>query len=89
MTASQPSSSTVGRTFEPEYPHPGSTASCDACGTVVNRYYHCVQCQEETGLFDLCAECCGAIYLKNAVARPHHPTHDYVTHQMQHVAPPS
>ena len=52
---------------EPEYPKPGSSASCDACGTVVNRYYHCMQCPESTGLFDLCTECCGAIYLGKGI----------------------
>ena len=43
---------------EVEYPQPGSVASCDACGSVVNRYYHCLDCPETTGLFDLCSECC-------------------------------
>ena len=42
---------------EIEYPLPGSVASCDACGSVVNRYYHCVDCMEhDGGLFDLCSE---------------------------------
>lgn len=43
---------------EVEYPQPGSVASCDACESVVNRYYHCLDCPETTGLFDLCSECC-------------------------------
>ena len=42
---------------EIEYPNPGSSASCDGCGTVVERFYHCMNCPEETGLFDLCASC--------------------------------
>ena len=71
---------------EPEYPLPGSSASCDACGQVVDRYYHCAECQEHTGLFDLCVRCCGAIYLQGGRKIPH-PTHDYVSHTMQHVVP--
>ena len=44
---------------EIEYPLPGSVASCDACGNVVQRYYHCQDCLEHVGgLFDLCTECC-------------------------------
>jgi hypothetical protein len=77
---------------EVEYPLPGSIASCDACGSVVNRYYHCANCQEATGLFDLCTECCAALYLKQGgadVSKPEHATHDYATHQMVHVAPPA
>ena len=77
---------------EAEYPLPGSTASCDACGEVVNRYYHCQDCQEATGLFDLCVRCCGAIYLKSHGGPPlkiDHPTHDYDTHRMAHVCPPA
>lgn len=78
-----------------EYPNPGSSATCDACYQVVNRYYHCLDCAEETGLLDLCSECCAAIYLKQgsprALARaqmPAHPTHLYATHRMAHVVPP-
>ena len=41
---------------EIEYPLPGSYASCDACGQVVDKYYHCVQCGVLEG-FDLCAQC--------------------------------
>ena len=48
----------AGMGDEIEYPLPGSVASCDACGDVVNRFYHCQDCPEETGLFDLCTECC-------------------------------
>ena len=76
-----------------EYPLPGSDASCDACGTVVNRYYHCLDCPEETGLFDLCSECCAAVYLKQGSPRalkvqpPSHPTHSYAQHRMVHVVP--
>jgi hypothetical protein len=29
---------------EIEYPLPGSVAACDACGNVVDRYYHCACC---------------------------------------------
>ena len=78
-----------------EYPNPGSEASCDACNNVVRRYYHCMDCREETGLFDLCTECCAAVYLKQgtpqALARmnlPSHPTHQYATHRMVQVCPP-
>jgi hypothetical protein len=45
------------RPAEVEYPLPGSVASCDACGSVVSRYYHCADCVEATGLFDLCVPC--------------------------------
>ena len=76
---------------EIEYPLPGSVASCDACGEVVDRFYHCQDCQEETGLFDLCSECCAALYLQQGrsvgVQRPEHPTHDYASHRMLQVAP--
>jgi len=76
---------------EAEYPNPGSVAACDACGEVVSRYYHCANCVEQTGLFDLCTTCCAGIYLKSGmsprVQMPMHPTHDYATHQMVHVAP--
>lgn len=79
-----------------EYPNPGSEGACDACGEVVTRFYHCTDCPERTGLFDLCTECCAAIYLKkgtpSAMAKsggpPAHPTHNYQTHRMIHVAPP-
>ena len=79
-----------------EYPLPGSEGSCDACGEVVTRFYHCADCKEETGLFDLCTPCCAAIYMNkgtsSAVAKsggpPPHPTHNYNTHRMIHVAPP-
>jgi len=81
-----------GMQSEAEYPNPGSVASCDACGEVVSRYYHCANCVEQTGLFDLCTTCCAGIYLKSGmpprVQMPVHPTHDYGTHQMLHVAPP-
>ena len=39
-----------------EYPLPGSDASCDSCGQVVDKYYHCVQCGVIKG-FDLCEQC--------------------------------
>ena len=71
-----------------EYPFPGSVCSCDACGQVVNRYYHCANCREETGLFDLCVVCCGQMYLQGGKQIPH-PTHDYAAHQMIHVVPRS
>ena len=80
---------------EIEYPLPGSTASCDSCGSVVDRYYHCADCLEETGLFDLCTECCAAIYLKQSTPRamanarpPNHATHNYSSHRMIHIAIP-
>lgn len=80
---------------EVPYPLAGSFAACDACGQVVQRYYHCADCQEDTGLFDLCTECCAAVYLKQgtpaALAKmrlPDHPTHVYETHQMVHIVPP-
>ena len=74
---------------EIEYPWPGSVCSCDACGSVVDRYYHCIDCQEATGLFDLCVRCCGSIYLNVQGGLPlvAHPTHDYKSHRMQHVIP--
>ena len=55
---------------------------------------HCQDCLEETGLFDLCTECCAAIYLKQGTPRalamqpPSHPTHAHASHRMAHVAPP-
>ena len=67
--------------------------ACDACGSVVNRYYHCADCPEETGLFDVCTECCAALYLKQGSPRalsmgmPDHPTHDYKNHRMVHITP--
>jgi hypothetical protein len=81
---------------EVEYPLPGSVASCDACGEVVNRFYHCEDCCEATGLFDLCVECCAATYLNQGTPRalahaaqlPSHPTHKFATHRMVHITPP-
>ena len=77
------------------YPNPGCVASCDACDQVVNRFYHCLDCPESTGLMDLCTECCAAIYLKQGTPRalarmviPNHPTHVYASHRMMKVAPP-
>jgi hypothetical protein len=80
---------------EAEYPLPGSTASCDLCGDVVNRFYHCAECREEQGgLFDLCVVCCGAVYLKQGkpellqrARQLRHPTHNFQTHPMVHVTP--
>lgn len=79
---------------EVEYPFPGSTASCDLCGDVVSRFYHCAECREETGLFDLCTQCCGVCYLQQGPpallmrARSlNHPTHVFSTHTMVHVTP--
>jgi len=81
---------------EPEYPNPGSSASCDCCGEVAYRYYHCTDCREETGLFDLCTECCAAVYLQKGppqllakAKQLQHPTHAFVHHTMQHVVPAS
>ena len=84
------------RCEEVEYPNPGCVASCDACGEVVNRFYHCADCPETTGLFDLCSECCAAVYLKqgtpHAMARakqlPAHPTHSFASHRMVQIVPP-
>jgi hypothetical protein len=80
---------------EVEYPNPGCSASCDSCGEVVTRFYHCIDCREETGLFDLCTPCCAAIYLKQgtpqmmASARPPpHATHEYASHRMVHITAP-
>lgn len=79
-----------------EYPLPGSTASCDVCGEVVSRFYHCQDCQEATGLFDLCTTCCAAAYLQQGppgllgrVRSLQHPTHAYSSHRMVHVTPPT
>ena len=79
---------------EAEYPLPGSSASCDLCGEVVWRFYHCSDCREETGLFDLCTVCCAAVYLQQGppqllakVRSLSHPTHVYATHSMVHVTP--
>lgn len=72
---------------EPEYPLPGSSASCDSCGEVINDYYHCIDCKEETGLFDLCKACSVGIYMKGTIQKVQHPTHDYGTHRMAKTAP--
>ena len=79
---------------EVEYPFPGSSASCDLCGSVVDRFYHCSQCREDQGgLFDVCVVCCGAFYLQQGTpallqqARQfRHPTHDFQRHAMVHVS---
>lgn len=85
-----------GQCQEIEYPLPGSVSACDACGNVVDRYYHCEDCKEEEGgLFDMCTECCAAVYLRQGSPRamatvaqlPRHPTHQYATHRMRHVVP--
>ena len=82
---------------EVEYPLPGSTASCDACGDVVSRYYHCRDCAEPR-LFDLCTVCTAAAYLKKgtpnalragARAIEAHPGHKFTTHRMVHVTAPA
>ena len=74
---------------EIEYPNPGCVASCDACGAVVDRFYHCLDCQESVGgLFDLCTTCCASVYLKGTSAAPQHPTHLYASHRMAHITPP-
>ena len=88
---------TGGHESDFEYPLPGSTAACDMCGDVVNRYYHCAECREEQGgLFDLCIVCAGAAYLRQGAPalleqarRMRHPTHDFQRHKMVHVFPPS
>lgn len=78
------------------YPNPGSVAACNACGSVVQRFYHCMECPEAS-LFDLCVACCASIYLapskgntqalEQIKAKPH-PTHSISSHSMVHVAPP-
>ena len=78
---------------EPEYPNPGCNATCDGCGKVIDRFYHCTQC-DDPDLFDLCPACCAAVYLPPD-RRPfglkvpiiNHPTHDYVNHFMELVEP--
>ena len=79
---------------EAEYPLPGSSAGCDLCGDTITRYYHCADCREETGLFDLCVVCCGAVYLQQGpppllqqARQLRHPTHDFKRHTMVHVTP--
>ena len=74
---------------EPEYPFPGCRATCDGCGDIVTRFYHCQVCDDPT-LFDLCTHCCTALYLpaskRPASMRvPHieHPTHVIDTHAME------
>ena len=72
---------------EIDYPHAGSRASCDLCGQIVNRYYHCLDCENDP-TFDLCAACCTSVYIKQA-ERPSHPTHDFQRHRMTLVAAPA
>ena len=80
--------------YEPEYPLPGCRATCDSCGVVTNRFYHCTQCNDPD-LFDLCPTCCAALYLPAGRRPPglkvpciNHPTHDLAKHHMELVAPP-
>jgi len=77
---------------EAEYPFPGSRATCDGCGDIVMRFYHCVDCHDPE-VFDLCAKCCAAVYLPASkrppsLVVPHieHPTHDLQSHRMELVS---
>ena len=82
---------------EPEYPLPGCSATCDGCGDVVTWFYHCTECMDPA-LFDLCSDCCTAVYLparQRAAASirvddaaleraiEDHPTHDILMHAME------
>ena len=56
------------------------------------RFYHCADCADPD-LFDLCVECCGAVYLKQGTPEAQarcrlqpHPTHVIATHRMVQVA---
>ena len=83
-------------TSQVAYPLPGSSATCDGCGKVIWRYYHCVDCSEERGsqLFDVCTPCAAELYLPPG-SRPQgmptprfeHPCHDLRTHRMIQVVP--
>ena len=77
---------------QPAYPQPGSSTTCAACGNVVNRFYHCADCEEA---FALCVSCCAAIYLgpqkgnTEALSKLRAPTsHSIAEHTMVHVVPP-
>lgn len=82
---------------EVPYPQPGSSATCDGCGRVVQRFYHCGKCNEAEGeLFDLCTPCAASLYLPPDRRPPNmfvptisHPTHDMATHPMIQIEPPS
>ena len=68
------------------YPKPGSVADCAACGSLVSRYYHCVECAADIP-FDLCVACCASIYLNkggdpNALNKIKHPKHSISSHTM-------
>jgi len=79
---------------EIEYPLPGCRASCDGCGVIVQRFYHCAQCADPD-LVDLCPSCCAGVYLPPDKRPPglkaprlEHPTHDFVNHFMELIEPP-
>lgn len=75
----------------PEYPLPGCDATCDGCGEIVQRFYHCTECVDPD-LFDLCTTCCAAVYLKQGSLKqplPPHPTHNLASHKMVQICPPS
>ena len=85
----QPGSST---SQQPAYPQPGSYTTCAACGNVVDRFYHCADCEER---FALCVSCCAAIYLgpqkgnTEALSKLRAPaSHSIAEHVMVHVVPP-
>ena len=65
---------------EVEYPLPGSEASCDGCGALGRRYYHCVQCGMIDG-FDLCLKC-----YRSSVHNAQHERR-YPTHKLKLVTP--
>ena len=81
---------------EVPYPLPGSSATCDGCGMVVWRYYHCLDCTEGGGseLFDVCTPCAAVLYLPPG-SRPQgmptprfeHPCHNLRAHRMVQVVP--
>ena len=80
---------------EVEYPLPGCRATCDGCGVIVTRFYHCTVC-DDPDLYDLCPKCCTAIYLPPEkrpasliVPQIHHPTHNLETHEMELIEAPA
>ena len=80
------------------YPEPGSSATCDGCGSVVRTFWHCGDCCEPE-LFDLCARCYAGVYEHRGAAadlarlrkvpRITNPAHDLARHRMVHVRPRS
>ena len=88
LAGSQPLASQEAYADEVEYPLPGCDATCDGCGLIVQRFYHCADCAD-TDLFDLCTTCCASVYLKqgNYIQLPPHPTHVFASHRMVQIAP--